>query len=78
MLYIAISRQNIDASSAFSSQSTGPKADPANIRSMRDVIAHCILPKALTTPGGDVMSEICAKIAIALEKNPNVDDLIKV
>ncbi|XP_039248171.2 MAP kinase-activated protein kinase 5-like [Styela clava] len=73
------SRQNTDIGNARSpspsSQTIPP--DPANVKSMRDVIAHCLLPKAQTKKDGDTIMELCEKIDVAIKENPDVEEIPK-
>lgn len=69
------SRQHVDRTpSPLQGHPTAPK----NVKAMRDVIAHCILPKAQTTEGGDIMMELSQKIIFALKVNPEHEELHKV
>lgn len=68
------SRQIDRSSSPFQATSQTPK----NVKVMRDVIAHCILPKAQTSEGGDTIMELCQKIIVAVKVNSEVEELHKV
>lgn len=68
-------RQHIDRTP---SPLQGHQTTPKNVKAIRDVIAHCILPKAQTTEGGDTMMELSQKIIAALKLNSEHEELHKV